>query len=152
MAVTTRDVAAIQRYFPQIYLACHTRHRRRRSHPEQLTAHDSSLLAHLSEDRPLRASTLARHLGVGASTLSASLKRLASLGYVVREADARDKRAARLRLSAQGASAIQASSVLDSERLAALLARLTSTERTRAVEGLRLLAEAALSLRKKEIA
>ena len=143
MPVSNRDVAAVQRYYPQIYLACHTRHQRRRANRASLTANESSLLAHLSRDQPLRAATLARHLGVGASTLSAAVKRLTALGYIVRERDANDQRALSLRLSSLGTRAMQAASVLETSRVATLLAKLSAAERTHAIEGLRLLAEAA---------
>src|SRR5262245_38842808 len=121
MPVSNRDVAAVQRYYPQIYLACHTQHQRRRANAASLTAHESRLPAHLAHDAPLRASALARHLGVGASTLSAAVKRLTTLGYIVRERDTSDHRALSLRLSAQGARAMQASSVLETRRVTTLL-------------------------------
>jgi DNA-binding MarR family transcriptional regulator len=143
MAVSSRDVADVQRWYPQIYLACHTRHQRRRSNTAQLTPHESSLLAHLAPDRPLRASALAGHLGVGRSTLSASIKRLISLGYITSARESHDGRALDLRLSARGARAMQAGSVLDTTRVRALLARLPEIDRRRALDGLRLLADAA---------
>jgi DNA-binding MarR family transcriptional regulator len=143
MPVSNRDVAAIQRYYPQIYLACHTRHQRRRANAASMTPNESSLLAHLHHEAPLRASALARHLGIGASTLSAAVKRLVALGYIVRERDQADRRALSLRLSAQGERAMQGSSVLETRRVATMLAKLSATERTRAIEGLRLLADAA---------
>jgi DNA-binding MarR family transcriptional regulator len=151
MPVAKRDVMAVQRYYPQIYLACHTRHQRRRSNTAQLTSHESSLLAHLSPETPMRPATLARHLGVGASTLSAAVKRLTALGYIVRTRDASDGRAASLRLSALGARAMQAGSVLDTDRVELLLARLAPPERRRAVEGLALLAGAATALPRRQI-
>jgi DNA-binding MarR family transcriptional regulator len=144
--VSNREVAAVQRYYPHIYLACHTRHQRRRSNAAQLTAHESSILAHLSEQHPIRASDLARHLGVGRSTLSAALKRLTSLGYVVRGREARDGRALALRLSAVGVEAMQAGSVLDSVRVRTLLGRLSREQRERAIAGLELLARAATEI------
>jgi DNA-binding MarR family transcriptional regulator len=150
MAVSNRDVAALQRCYPQIYLACHTNHQRARSNAAQLTSHESSLLAHLSADRPLRAGDLARHLGVGASTLSAAIKRLTALGYVDRDRDRGDGRAAALRLSAKGARAMQSASVLDSARVKALLSQLSPAERARALDGLGLLAYAALRMPRKE--
>jgi MarR family transcriptional regulator, organic hydroperoxide resistance regulator len=146
MPVANRDVMALQRAYPQIYLACHTRHDRRRANAAQLTANESSLLAHLSEDQPLRASALARHLGVGASTLSASVKRLTALGYIARTPDGADGRAAALRLSPLGARAMQAGSVLETRRVVALLGRMSRADRRRAIEGLQLLADAALAM------
>jgi DNA-binding MarR family transcriptional regulator len=62
----------------------------------------------VSERHPMRASELARHLGVRASTMSAATKRLTSLGYIAREPDKGDRRAASLRLSKAGAHAMQA--------------------------------------------
>ena len=149
MAVADRDVAAVQRYYPQIYLACHTRHQRRRSNAASLTTQESSLLAHLSAQAPMRAVTLARHLGIGAPTLSAAIKRLTVLGYVVRERDQADGRAVSLRLSPQGAVAMQAGSVLDTRRVASMLAELKAADRARAIEGLALLAQASLRVPKK---
>jgi DNA-binding MarR family transcriptional regulator len=147
--VSNRDVAAVQRWYPQIYLACHTRHTRRRSNGMRLTAHESSILAHLSADQPMRASELARHLGVGASTMSAALKRLTTLGYIARARDVSDQRAASLRLSRLGERAMQGGSVLETSRVAALLGRLTRADRARALSGLELLAGAARQLPNK---
>src|SRR5262245_1806001 len=117
MPVSNADVADVQRYYPQIYLACHTRHHRRRSNAARLTAQESSILAHLSERHPMRASDLAHHLGVVRSTMSAALKRLTALGYIARSRDASDGRASALVLSPQGARAMQAGSVLESARV-----------------------------------
>lgn len=149
MAVSNRDVAAVQRYYPQIYLACHTRHNRRRSNDAPLTAQESSILAHLSEQDPMRAADLARHLGVVPSTMSAAIKRLSTLGYIVRARDDADARAASLRLSREGARAMQAGSVLETARVAAMLGNLARSDRAQAIAGLGLLASAALQLPKK---
>jgi DNA-binding MarR family transcriptional regulator len=151
MAVLKQDVLSVQRSYPQIYLACHTRHVRRRANAAGLTAQESSLLAHLDQTRPTRAATLARHLGVGASTLSAAIKRLTTLGYISRDRDSGDARAVALRLSAQGARAMQAGSVLDSRLVAAMLSHLSTEQRARAIEGLRLLAQAALRMPRREV-
>ena len=143
MAVSNRDVRLVQVAYPQIYFACHTRHIRRASTPERLSAADSTLLAHLDEERPVRSTTLARHLGVANSTLSAAIARLTSHGYVMQSRDAADRRALELRLSRKGAAAMQASSVLDTPLVRKMLALLTSAERKRALDGLALLARAA---------
>ena len=123
-------------------LAC-TRHVRRASTPTQLSATDSTLLAHLDERDAVRATALAKHLGLAASTLSAAIARLASLGYVVQRRDAKDGRVVDLLLSANGAAAMQASSVLESARVKKMLGGLTAAERKRALEGLALLGRAA---------
>jgi DNA-binding MarR family transcriptional regulator len=85
-------------------------------------------------------------MGIGASTLSAAIGRLAALGYLKREASLSDRRAAALTLTTQGARAMAATSVLDAQRVRALLAKLTRDERRRALEGMELLARASRQL------
>jgi DNA-binding MarR family transcriptional regulator len=143
MPVSNRDVRVVQVAYPQIYFACHTRHGRRASSATQLSATDSTLLAHLDETRAVRATALARHLGLAASTLSAAIARLAALGYVQQRRGAQDGRAVDLLLSAKGAAAMQASSVLESARVKKMLERLPIGDRKRALAGLALLAKAA---------
>jgi DNA-binding MarR family transcriptional regulator len=143
MPATNKNVRIVQTAYPQIYFACHTRHVRRTSTATQLSATDSTLLAHLDEDDAVRATALAKHLGLAASTLSAAIGRLAALGYVIQRRDARDARAVELLLSAQGAAAMQASSVLESARVRKMLDALRPAERKRALDGLSLLAKAA---------
>ena len=143
MAVSNRDVRLVQVAYPQIYFACHTRHVRRASTATQLSATDSTLLAHLDEDDAVRATALARHLGLAASTLSAAIARLAALGYVTQRRDSKDGRAVELLLSTRGAAAMQASSVLDAELVANMLAQLSSSERKRALDGIGLMAKGA---------
>ena len=143
MAVSNRDVRLVQVAYPQIYFACHTRHVRRASTPARLSAADSTLLAHLDEENGVRATALAKHLGLAASTMSAAIARLAALGYVVQRRDAHDRRAIDLLLSAKGAAAMQGSSVLESARVRNMLAQLEPAERRRALDGLGLMAKAA---------
>ena len=150
MPVSNRDVRLVQVAYPQIYFACHTRHIRRASTPERLSAADSTLLAHLDERRPVRSTALARHLGVANSTLSAAIARLALQGYVVQSRDAADKRAIELRLSRTGAAAMQASSVLDTSLVKNMLEHLAPAERKRALAGLALLARAARASGEKQ--
>jgi DNA-binding MarR family transcriptional regulator len=142
-------IAAVQRCYPKIYLACHVDHVRAASTPYRLSASHSALLAHLDEDEAITAGKLARHLGVAASSLSASLNRLETLGYLTRRARPRDRRTIEVRLTPKGAEAMSATSVLDRERVGGLLARLTPAERKRAIDGLELLARAAEEQRRK---
>ena len=145
MSVSNRDVRRVQVAYPQIYFACHTRHVRRRSTATRLSATDSTLLAHLDEHDGVRPTKLAKHLGLAASTLSAAVARLASLGYVIQDRNGHDGRAIDLRLSAHGAAAMQASSVLDSVRVKRMLAKLSVADRKAALDGLTLLGKAARS-------
>lgn len=138
-----RDLVwSVQRAYPQVYLACHTRHTRARSSEARLSARDGSVLAHLDVVRGLTPGDLAEHLGVAPATVSACLDDLEELGYIERRRDAKDRRRHLIHLSASGARAMQASSVLEEARVRRVLARLDADERQRAVSGLELLARA----------
>jgi DNA-binding MarR family transcriptional regulator len=141
--MSSDHVAAVQRYYPMIYQACHVDHVRAVSTPHRLSAKDSMLLSHLDEAQGMTAGQLARHLGVAASTLSAAIQRLESLEYITRTPRPKDRRTIELRLTAAGAEAMSATSVLDRRRVAALLAQLAAPECRRALAGLALLARAA---------
>lgn len=136
------QVQAIQQLFPQVYHACHVQHTRRRSNAFRLSERDGAILAHIGPGYLETARDLTRHLGIGAPTLSAALARLERLGLVERERRERAGGTRRLRLSARGQEAVQATSVLDAERLGAALAGLTATQLAAAVRGLALLARA----------
>ena len=139
-------VRQLQTWYPQIYLACHVDHKRSRTTTSRISPRDSSLLSHLDEQVGATPAALARHLSIGAPTLSAALKKLARLGYVVQERDPRDARRQRVRLTAAGARAMSESSVLEAARVQLLLKRLAPEERRRALDGLGLLARAAREL------
>jgi len=149
--MSDRAVRAVQRWYPQIYFACHTRHQRAASSETGLSAHDSAILAHLDEERPITASALARHLGIGAPTLSATLTRLAALGYISRTPRAGDRRVAELRLTKTGSRAMASSSVLEAARVARVLRELTADEQRLALEGLELLARASREVTRRQM-
>jgi DNA-binding MarR family transcriptional regulator len=135
-------VRRIQRAYPQLYLACHVAHTtRRRGHG--LSDRDASVLAHLDELAPITAGALARHLGIGPSTMTAAIDRLEALGLVDRR---RRRRTVELRITRAGIALMQDSSVLDTERVAALVAAVPARQRAAAVRGLDLLAAAARRL------
>ena len=143
-AMSLKEAArGVQMWYPQIYLACHVDHKRQRTTASRISPRDSSLLAHLDEHVPETPAALARHLRIGAPTLSAALKKLARLGYVVQARDPDDARRQQVRLTRAGAEAMSESSVLDAAQVRRLLLRLTPSERTRALDGLGLLARAA---------
>lgn len=143
-------VEAIQRSYPQIYLACHADHVKAKSTEFRLSARDSSILSHLDVEKPQTASALAAHMGVRPSTFSAAINRLIALGYATRRANPADRRETQLTLSHLGAKAMAATSVLDSSRVAAMLAELDASERIRAIAGLQLLADAAKRLQLRQ--
>lgn len=141
------DVYEVQRLYPQIFIACHTDHVRAASTEWRISSQDASILVHLDRDWGLGPRALAKHLAVAPSTLSAAISRLARLGYLTSMPSESDKRERELRLTVRGAEAISGTSVLDAQRVHALLKRLTASERKTALKGLALLARAARELR-----
>ena len=143
------DIREVQRLYPQIFVACHTDHVRAASTEWRISSQDASILVHLDRESGLSPRDLARHLGVVPSTLSAAIARLSKLGYLSSQPVAKDRRRRELRLTARGAEAITATSVLDAERVRVLLKNLSGAERKAAVRGLALLARAARQIKEK---
>ena len=137
------EVYAVQRLYPQIYVACHAGHVRAVSTKWRVSSQDASILVHLDREFGLSPRELAGHLSVSPSTLSAALARLEKLGYLTSSPSEKDRRKRELRLTARGAEAISATSVLDAERVQTLLSKLTPEEKKAALRGLGLLAQAA---------
>ena len=67
-----------------------------------VTVAQAAALEALFGHGPMRLSDLGRRLGIAPSTLTRNLERLVEGGLVVRQADGRDARAARVRLTAAG--------------------------------------------------
>ena len=147
--MTDDDVFEVQRLYPQIFVACHTDHVRAASTRWRISSQDASILVHLDRDSGLSPRALADHLGVTPSTLSAAIARLSELGYLTSKPNDSDRRKRELRLTARGAEAIASTSVLNAERVQAMLNKLTPDERKAAIRGLALLARAARKLNKK---
>jgi DNA-binding MarR family transcriptional regulator len=143
-------VQVVQVSYPQVYLACHTRHQRKRSTDHRLSARDSAILAHLDQERATPPSQLANHLGVSRSTVSEALKRLAELGYIARTATSGDRRVAGAVLTPRGARAIRDTSVLETARLRAALLLASRDERAAIVTGMTRLADACRRLSEEE--
>jgi DNA-binding MarR family transcriptional regulator len=139
-------VREVQRLYPQIYLACHVDHVRASSTKWRLSSRDSSILAHLDNERGMSPRTLAAHLSVAPSTLSASIRRLTELGYIESQPSQTDMRQRELRLTSRGTEAMEGTSVLDADRVAAVLELLDGAGRERVLNGLRTFAEAARQL------
>ena len=141
--IDPESVAAVMAHYPRIYFACHTRHVRDPRGGGKISEHQASVLDHLDDRNPTTLLRLAQHMGVGASTMSLSIKRLVRLGYVARKRDPEDRRAVNLLLTRAGVRVREANSVLDPALIKKLLAQLTATERHAALRGLGLLAQAA---------
>src|SRR4051812_43282467 len=133
-----RAAAVVQMAYPQIYLACHTRHQRKRTTGHQLSQRDSAILSHLDGNTPTSAAELAAHLGIGRPTLSEALKRLVACGFV----RVAESRRTAIVLTELGARAISDTSVLESPRLRRALEALSARELAKVSEGMALLARA----------
>lgn len=131
-------IRMVQVAYPQVYLACHTRHQRKRSTEHRLSARDSSILAHLDDVNPIAPSQLARHLGIARSTMSEALRKLIALGFVARATP----RGAAVVLSEKGRRAISDTSVLEFARLHAVLSPLSANDRQLICRGLQRLSDA----------
>jgi DNA-binding MarR family transcriptional regulator len=132
----------VMELYPRIYFACHTRHVRDPQTQRLLSAHQASILDHLDEREPMTLLDLANHMGVTASTMSLHVERLVRRGYVSRLRAAEDGRRLRLLLTPAGVRVREAKSVLDPDRVRALLSRLTSEDQQSGIRGLALLARA----------
>ena len=82
-------------------------------------------------------------MGVTPGTMSIAIDRLERKGYVVRLRDTADRRRVHVRLTGAGVRVREASSVLDRQRVEALLARMSDADRDAGLRGLALLAHAA---------
>lgn len=145
--MNARDAATIvQIAFPQIYLACHSRHQRKRSNATNLSQRDAAILAHLSPTCGIAPSALARHLGIARSTLSEALKHLVRLGYAKAIHDGDRKRLTSVVLTEAGVRAVSSSSVLESARLLQALKALSPGQLSTVTDGMTLLANACRSI------
>ncbi len=146
MGTLDGDIARVIDLYPKIFFACHRRHVRDPKTQREVSERQVQILDHLDEKLPTRLSELADHLGVTASTMSLAIDRLERAGYARRTKGARDRRQVDVRLTGSGARVREAHSVLDQERVHALLSHLPKGERTAALDGLEVLARAALDM------
>lgn len=143
MASAAEAARELMTLYPRIYFACHTRHVRDPQTQYLLSRHQASVLDHLDDVDAITLNGLARHMGVTPGTMSLTIDRLERKGYVARGRDATDRRRVLVRLTSAGVRVKEASSVLDSPLVEAMMARLTDAEREAAIRGLALLADAA---------
>lgn len=141
-------ISQIQRLYPRIYMAAHVEHIKRRSSIEQISARDASILAHLTEAYFQSPKNLAKHMNIAASTMSEALHHLVSLGYATFETNQNDARHTRFTCTKKGKTAISDNSVLDTQKLEKLLAKMSEGNQQKVVDGLRLLADAAIGSEK----
>ena len=112
----------------------------------KLSQHQSVILSHLDRSEPLILSDLAALMRVALPTMSLLINRLAGQGLVRRDRDVADRRRVLVRLTSAGDRALSNHSLLDPNRVRALLALLSPAERAAGVDGLAALARAARRL------
>lgn len=136
-------VQTVQLTYPRVYYACHTRHQRKRSTEHRLSARDAAILAHCSAEDPIIPARLAAHLSIARSTLSEAIKKLDTTGYVRRVAAIQgDGRLSGILLTTKGLRAVREMSVLEADRLEAVLRPASAADRAAIAAGLTKLAEA----------
>jgi DNA-binding MarR family transcriptional regulator len=104
-----------------------------------ITVAQAGTLDALAVAGPMRQTELGRQLGVAPSTLTRNLTRLLDAGLAERLADPDDARASQIRLSAEGARAVEAVRRQEQAFARDVLERLPADRRAAIVDGLRLL-------------
>jgi len=141
------QVAAFLRLYPQIFHACHRRHVRDPKARKDLSLNQAAILDHLDAVEPTSLRSLARHMGVTASTMSLNVDRLERAGYLRRRRARRDARQIELRLTPAGDRLKQrGQKVLHPDLVASLLKQVPEPARTNALRGLEALATAATEI------
>jgi DNA-binding MarR family transcriptional regulator len=101
-----------------------------------VTVAQAAALEALFGHGPMRLSDLGKRLGIAPSTLTRNLERLIDAGLVVRTADARDARSARVRLSAAGRRAARGVAAQEEGFARQVLERIPAERRAALVESL----------------
>ena len=101
-----------------------------------VTVAQAAALEALFGHGPMRLSDLGRRLGIAPSTLTRNLDRLVEGGLVVRQADGRDARAARVRLTAAGRRAALGVADREEDFARQVLERIPEERRASVVESL----------------
>lgn len=94
-----------------------------------MTSSQSSALARIEQNGPLRLGTLAELEGTTAATMSRVIDSLSALGLIEREPDPLDGRASLIRLSPEGGALVHRLRADYTEALRRALAALTPSER-----------------------
>ena len=140
------DVEIVMGAYPRIRSACRARRVRDEGGEGALTAHQARIVSYLDASDPVMVTELAEYMGVTPSTMSLNLKRLETAGFILRSRDPDDRRVVNVRLTESGRRVRDRLTMLDADRVDAMLRGLRPPERRRAVEGLALLADAADAL------
>jgi len=144
------DFETILDALARVRRACRPRYAQDPAGGQRISAHQGRVLAFLDGADPTMVGELAEHMGVTASTMSLTLKRMEDAGYVRRDRDPADRRVTDVRLTEAGVRTRDAQRELDPDRLDRALGLLDPAERRDALRGLALLAAAADRLLRRE--
>ena len=136
-SVPEKNFALIQACFPEVYFTCHSRNAGSAGN-HGLTPRDGTPLAHMAGLDGIETGKLDRHLGRAKSNLFATLKKLEAYGLIALERPGRDSRRRLLRITPAGRECISQTSVLVTDRLAAILASTPGQDQQAEVNGLQL--------------
>jgi len=110
---------------------------------DDLSQHERQLLHHVPAVGGIPLGDVSNHLGIPKSSASEQVKSLERRGFLRRRRDLHDERRLSIVLTAKGQARVAADSVLDLDRLAAALKKLSSRERVALLAGLERLTGAA---------
>src|ERR1700682_454132 len=103
---------------------------------DDLSQHERQLLHHVPAVGGIPLGDVSNHLGIPKSSASEQVKSLERRGFLSRRRDPDDERRLSIVLTTKGQARVTADSVLDLERLAAALKKLSSRERVALLAGL----------------
>lgn len=129
--------------YPAIFLACHRQHLRDDESGKSITEHQASVLDHLHPARATTMSKLAEHMGVGRSTMSITVRRLARRGYIACKRNQYDARSVCLTLTRAGARIREHNTLLDPELVQEMFNLISPATLEAALQGMESLATGA---------
>lgn len=144
------DFKTVLDALPRIRQACRPLFQEDPEGGARVSSHQARILAFLDASDPTMVGELAEYLGVTASTMSLTLKRLEEAGYIRRDRDPLDRRVTNVRLTDAGVRVREAGREVDPERVERLLSLLRPEERAEAVNALAVLAEASDRLLRRD--
>ena len=103
---------------------------------DDLSQHERQLLHHVPAVGGIPLGGVSNHLGIPKSSASEQVKSLERRGFLSRRRDLHDERRLSIVLTAKGQARVAADSVLDLDRLAAALKKLSSRDRVALLVGL----------------
>ncbi len=139
----TSDAHAVASEFAELFPAAYLRFHVRRGKQSDLTAQSRAVLAHLELSGPLTVSEAALHMNRAQSVMSEILLGLEKKNFIMRFADARDRRRTLVALTEEGQERLVVDRrVLDPALVARAVSGMTERERAELLRGMHALLRA----------